>query len=98
MLQVILGVYPQSKKAHCMYVLLSRVTSIEGLFLRQAITLEQAEDCKFSTEVVEEMRRLSLIESDPVQAALNLQTLMTDYSWRPPAQWSCVASADDTAA
>jgi hypothetical protein len=80
--RIILGAFPDRQHACCMYVALSRVTSMEGIFLRHPITIEQAESCVFDPDVCTEMRRLHLVERDPVQAMLVLQQTLSNHFGR----------------
>lgn len=82
--RIILGAFPDRQHACCMYVALSRVTSMEGVFLRHPITMQQAEGCLFDADVITEMRRLQLVETDPAQAMLELQRTLAAHFARQP--------------
>jgi hypothetical protein len=78
--RIIVGKFPEQQAASCMYVALSRATSLEGVFLRQAVTLDQAEKCKFDAAVIKEMNRLAFLEENPQQARME----MSAYYSVPP--------------
>jgi hypothetical protein len=77
--RIIIGSFPSMQPAFCLYVALSRARTMAGVFLRNPITEEQARQCRFPADVVLEMARLELLESNPEQARKNMEAELAKY-------------------